>query len=277
MAKEEKVEKKKKRKLRWQVKLFIIILIIIIYAFIIGPKGIFVKEYKITTSKISTAMDGLKILHISDLHYGSTMNKNDVKKIVTKANETKPDIVVFSGDLINEKYEITESEKEFLKKELSKINAELGKYYVVGEEDFEDATSILNLSGFINLDNNPQSVYGSDNKPILLIDKNGSKTYFENNDNVPSFKILVIHNPDDFDEVKEHNFDMALAGHTHNGQVNIIKIKDLIIKSKYNKSYQKVGNTKLFINPGMGTSKINIRLFNHPTMYLYRINKASTN
>ena len=51
MAKEEKVEKKKKRKLRWQVKLFIIILIIIIYAFIIGPKGIFVKEYKITIDK----------------------------------------------------------------------------------------------------------------------------------------------------------------------------------------------------------------------------------
>ena len=277
MVKEKKVEKKKKRKLRWQVKLFIVVLTIIIYAFIIGPKGVFVKEYGITTNKITKAMDGLKILHISDIHFGSTINKNDVKKITEKANETKPDIVIFTGDLIDEKHNITNSEKDFLKKELSKLNANLGKYYVIGEEDFEDATTILNLSGFINLDNNPQNIYGSDNSPILLIDKNSSKTYFENNNSVPSFKILAIHNPDDFDSVKKYNFDIALAGHTHNGQINIIKIKDLIIKSKYNKSYQKVGNTKLFINSGMGTSSIKVRLFNHPTMYLYRINKASKN
>ena len=70
---------------------------------------------------------------------------------------------------------------------------------------------------------------------------------------------------------------MAIAGHTHNGQINIIKIKDLLIKGKYNKSYQKVENTKLYINPGIGTSKINARLFNHPTMYLYRLNKTSAN
>lgn len=274
--KEVKEEKRKKRKLKWQVKLFIIIILIIIYVFFIGTKEIFIKEYKVSTNKISDKMHGLKILQISDLHFGSSVNKNDVKKLVKKANETKPDIVIFTGDLINKKYNLTNEEKESLKKEFSKINAELGKYYVTGEEDFEEGVSILNLSGFINLENNAQVIYASDNKPILLIDNKTSKEYFENNQNVPDFKILAIHNPDDFDDVKDFNFDMAMAGHTHGGQINIPKIKELFIDSKYKKCYQKAYNTKLFINPGIGTSTINARMFNHPTMFLYRLNKAPT-
>ena len=273
---EDKKEKKVKRKLKWQVKLFLFFLIIILYIFFIGPKGIFIKEYKISSSKINASMDGLKILQISDLHFGSTVNGNDVIKIVKKVNETKPDIVIFTGDLINQRYNSSNDEKVLLKKELNKINAELGKYYVTGEEDFDEATSILDLSGFINLDNNPQNIYSSDNKPLLLISKDGAKEYFETNENTNQFKILALHNPDDFDNVKDYNFDMAVAGHTHNGQINLPKIKELFIRKKNKKSYQKIGNTKLYVNPGIGTSNINIRLFNHPTIFLYRLNKTST-
>ena len=54
MTKEkDETKPKKKRKLKWQVKLFLLILFIIIYAFFIGPKGIFIKDYNIKTSKIS--------------------------------------------------------------------------------------------------------------------------------------------------------------------------------------------------------------------------------
>ena len=84
---EDKKEKKVKRKLKWQVKLFLFFLIIILYIFFIGPKGIFIKEYKISSSKINASMDGLKILQISDLHFGSTVNGNDVIKL-TKQNLT---------------------------------------------------------------------------------------------------------------------------------------------------------------------------------------------
>lgn len=266
-------EKKTKRKLKWQVKLFLIILIIILYAFFIGTKGIFIREYSISTNKITNNLDGLKILHISDLHYGSTMDEKDVKKIVEKANETKPDIVIFTGDLINKDYDLANNEKEMLKNKLSMISAELGKYYVAGEEDFEDATAILNTAEFVSLDKNPQNVYKIDNTPILLINESSTSEYFETNDN-NYFKIFVTHNPNNFSKNEKYNFDMAIAGHTHNGQINIPKIKDLLIKSKYNKNYQVVNGTKLYISPGLGTSGIKARMFNHPTLNLYRINKT---
>ena len=57
--------------------------------------------------------------------------------------------------------------------------------------------------------------------------------------------------------------------------INIPKIKDLLIKSEYKKDFQKVNNIDLYVNPGIGERKIKARLFNHPTIYLYRINKAS--
>lgn len=273
----EKEHNKKKKKLKWQVKLLLILIFIILYSFFLGTKGIFVKEYKIETQKISSDASGLKILHFSDLHYGSSVNMKMIKSLVNKINQTKPDIVIFTGDLIDERHKITNDEKDTITKELSKINSELGKYYVTGEEDFEDASTILNLAEFTNLEKDPQLIYTSNTNPILLIDKDSTKEYFETTQNIPEFKILVLHNPDDINNLKKYEFDMAIAGHTHNGQINIFKIKELLIDSNYKKSYQTVGKTKLYITPGIGTSVINARMFNHPTIFLYRINKTSAN
>ena len=268
-------EKKKKRKLKWQVKIILYLILFIFYCFFIGTKGIYIKEFKIETNKITEKENGIKILQFSDLHYGSTINLRNLKNITKKINETKPDIIIFTGDLIDEDYELKKEEKEKIIKELAKTNASLGKYYITGEEDEKKAEEILNVSGFININTNEQIIYLNNNSPLLLLGKTNSKKYFENNEIIPDFKILAIHNPSDIDKLKNYNFDIALAGHTHNGQVNIPKIKDMLTKSKYSKNYQKVKNTKLYINPGIGTSKINVRLFNHPTIYLYRINKAS--
>ena len=273
MKKEE--EKKKKRKLRWQIKLILYLIVFIFYCFFIGTKGVYIKEFKIETNKITKKENGLKILHFSDLHYGSSIKEKELKKLVEKINSTKPDIILFTGDLIDKDYKLESKEKDNIIKQLIKINGTLGKYYIIGEEDKKKAEEILNNSNFININTNEQIIYLNNNSPLLLLGKDNTKNYFENNEITPEFKILAIHNPDDIKEFKHYNFDIALSGHTHNGQINIPKLKNMLIKSKYKQNYQKVKNTKLYINPGIGTSKINVRLFNHPTIYLYRINKAS--
>lgn len=269
----EKNDKKRKRKLKWQIKLLITILFILLVIYFLGTKGMFIKEFKIETNKIENGMQGLKILQFSDLHFGSSVNKKMLNKLIDKINEAKPDIVIFTGDLIDENYKITNKEKKIMINKLSKINSELGKYYITGEEDFEEATSILNLSGFSNLDNGEQLVYSNDNTPVLLVGANDAKSYEEKQ---TGFTVLALHDPNTIDKYKEHNFDMALAGHTHNGQINVPKIKNLFIKGNYAKNYQMVNKTKLFINPGIGTSKVNIRMFNHPTIYLFRLYKSAS-
>ncbi len=266
---------KRKKKLKFHTKLILIIVIIVLYSFFLGTKGIFIKEFKIESKQISKQMHGLKILHFSDLHFSSSVNKNDVKKIVKKINQAKPDIVIFTGDLINKNHKLTREEKEFITKEFKSIKSELGKYYVTGEEDFDEANSIFNLSGFINIEDNFQIIHSSNNSSLLLINNKNADKYFSEEKITSNFNILVTHNPNDFDKIKKYNFDMVLSGHTHNGQINIPKIKDLFIDGKHKKTYEKIGKTKLFVNPGIGTSKVNARLFNHPTMFLYRLNKTS--
>ena len=120
-----KEEKKKKMKLRWQIKLLMIIVFIILYAFLIGTKGVFTKEYKIETNKINKEMHGLKIIQFSDLHHGSSVNEKMVDKLINKINENKPDIVIFTGDLVDERHKLTSEEKEMLMNKLSKINNNL--------------------------------------------------------------------------------------------------------------------------------------------------------
>lgn len=268
MEKEEKKKKKKKRHLKFHIKLIIFIILLVVYAFLIGPKGIFIKDYNIKTNKLSNNYDGLKILQFSDLYYGSTVTKKDVKNLVKKINSANADVVIFTGNLISDDKIDDNGVISFLKKELSKINADYGKYFVLGDDDTNDSLNILNSAGFTDVDKSEEIIYKDNKTPILLISQN-CKSYFEEND-TNMYKILIINNPDNFDNVKKYDFDIVLSGNNLNGLINIYKLKDLLIESKYKNAYQKIGNTKMYINAGIGTRNIKVRLFNHPTINLYR-------
>lgn len=268
MKKEDKNEVKKKRKLKFHFKVILFLIILIVYAFTIGTKGIYVRDYVVKTKRLSKEFNGFKILHFSDLHYGSTMKKNDVKKLVKKINEEKADVVIFTGDLISSNKNISEEEESFLKEEFAKIDSEYGKYYVLGDEDDNSVISILSIAGFTNLSNNPQEVYIDNTNPILLI--NDKITSFIPDYKTNAYKIMVIHDPDEFTDYQNYDFQMVLAGHTLNGSLNIYGLKNVFIDSKYTKTYQKIGNTKMFVSPGLGTKNIKARIFNHPTINLYR-------
>lgn len=263
----------KKRKLRWQIKLILFLILLVVYSFTLGTKGIFVKEYKLETNKINSKLDGIKIIQFSDLLYGSSTKKKTVSSLIKKINITKPDIVIFTGGLIKNRYNLTDKEEDFLIKELSNINSELGKYYVLDKNIDTTYEDILIKSGFISLHNEEQIFYKSINNPIAIISNTNCKKFFSNNKDFNGFKILAINNPNKYDNYKKYNFDAVFSGHTLNGQIYIPKLNNYIINSKYYKPYQKINNTKLFINNGIGTKYLPARLFNHPTINLYRLYK----
>ena len=121
----------------------IIITMIFLYAKYIGIKGIEVKEYKVESNILSENFSGVKIVHFSDLLYKSTINDEDVLELVDKINLLKPDIVVFTGDLVNKNIKLNEKEREFLINSLSNINVTIGKYAIYGDYDFEYEYDIL--------------------------------------------------------------------------------------------------------------------------------------
>lgn len=279
--KEAKSQKRKKCVRKVLLVIFIIIALLITYARFIEPNIIRVKEYKIETPKITENNNGLKIVHFSDLHYESTITHNNIEKVINKINFLNPDVVVFTGDLIEEKISLTDSEVKYLISELTKIKTKLGKYAVLGNHDIDNsyAKDVLEKSGFKILANEEELIYNKDNTPIALY---GVKDTLYEDASIKDFnldnnylKILLVHEPD-YIKQTNNSFDIVLAGHSHNGQVKIPFLKPLwlpIGSRSYWDNYYKVGETDLYISNGLGSSGINLRFASTPSINLYRIVK----
>lgn len=266
-------------------------IIIYMYAMFFGTRGFVVKEHKIETNKIDEGYNGLKIVHLSDIHYGKqSTSKEDLEEIVEDINLLKPDIVVLTGDLIDNN--ITNSQYEELVNILNNINASIGKFAIDGNHDYvyKKWSVLIEDCGFINLNDTYELIYKNSYKPILLAGvsnntyttkniKDKTETifnYINSEKNNSSYNILLMHEPDYIDDIDYSKFDLVLAGHSHNGQVRIPFIGATILPDgakKYYKEYYKLEDTKLYISSGIGTTILPIRLFNKPSYNFYRIIK----
>ena len=119
------------------ITLLIIFIVIFSYAHFIEPSFTSIKEYKIENADIPDSYNGIKIVQFSDIHYGTTFSKNDLKKLVDKINELEPDIIFFTGDLMDRNIGIDNKEQEEIIEILSKLNPSLSKYAIIGDEDNE--------------------------------------------------------------------------------------------------------------------------------------------
>lgn len=259
-----------------------------LYTTYISTVMITTREYRITNEKIPDSFNGTKIVQFSDLHYGTTMIEENLTDIKKKINILKPDIIVFTGDLIDNDYKLKTKDTEILTQKLKELNASLGKYAILGDEDNEEIISIYNQADFIVLRNENDLIYKSDNNPIILIglsslinneqDIEKGYSYFNGETyNKDIYTITLVHEPDSADDIiNSYKTDLLLAGHSHNGDVRIPYIKFTPFRKngakKYYQDYYEINDTKLYISSGLGTNnKSGIRLFCRPSINLYRL------
>lgn len=268
-----------KVKIRLWVKVTLTIITLLILLFIYGrfinTHGFNVHEYSIKAN-IPDSFNGLKIVHISDINYLYTTDKNDLQDIVNRINLINPDIVVFTGDLLNTHINYNDKDIEDLTSVLSNIKANIGKYAVNGEEDinFDEFNDILKNSNFTILDNNYEYIYNKTNEPIVIagISDNIKDIDYIND----TYSILLVHKPDYIDDIDYNNYNLVLSGHSLNGYINIPGIKNILLDDgakKYYNSYYKIDNTKLYVSNGIGTKNIRFRILNKPSINFYRVNK----
>ena len=274
---------------RWVKCILIIVLfltLIYLYSRFIEPKLFKVKEYSIIDTNLSDNLHGFKIVQISDIHYKMTTDKKDLDKIVKSINLLKPDIVIFTGDLFDKSGKYEANDFKDLEESLSNINSEIAKYYISGDNDiyFSNYNEIMENSNFINLNDTHELIYSNGINPILLV---GISSNYSNNHiksaissiekNINSeynYSILVLHEPDFISYIDYSKYNLILAGHSLNGQVRL-PIFNGIIKYKYANNYYDeyydLGNTKLYISSGIGTSKHKLRLLNNPSINFFRL------
>ncbi|MDR6525947.1 putative MPP superfamily phosphohydrolase [Chryseobacterium rhizosphaerae] len=239
-----------------------------------------VRRVKVKFANLPKSFKGYKIIQISDVHSGSFSDPDKLKHAVDLINEQKPDLVLFTGDMVNN---VADEFKPFIPL-FSKIKAKDGKFAVLGNHDYGDYVSWTspdakkkNLDMLIDYEK--QAGFDMLRNENKVIEKNGEKLYILGVENwglkpFPQFgkiddalkgvpesatKILMSHDPTHFDYVvKKHPADihLTLSGHTHGMQfgLDLKNIKWSPVQYRYPKwadLYESEGKF-LYVNRGFG-------------------------
>jgi len=268
--------------------ILVVIAGIIFYAFKIEPYQITLKTVALNDEM--QAGEVVKIVQLTDIHIKADFQANQLTKIVELVNAHTPDIVLFTGDLYDNysKY----NEDEALIQQLSMLNANVAKIAVWGNRDYgggarEHYEALMNTVGFTVL-TNAHEVVTVGMKKILFTGLDDSML---GTPNVPprtgefaqaDYNILLTHEPDTIEQYRTLDYDIALAGHSHGGQINIPflpfvndrarKMTDLAsIYAAGMYDLADDGIKRLYVNTGIGTTHISIRLGVVPEVTLFNV------
>lgn len=267
---------------------------------LIGRYHLDVKEVDIVRTDLPTGFDGYRIVQISDLHTGTYGNDTTfVSALVDKINSLSPDLVVFTGDIVNSRSgEITPHIAP-----LSRLRARDGVYSIMGNHDYGDyaswpsqadkdkSISYLKQSqsemGWHMLNN--ESVIlrqGNDSLALIGVENIGdapfpiygslTKAYPSLNDSV--FKVLLTHNPAHWtDSISGHdiNVPLTLSGHTHAMQIEIAGHSPAVYRYKtWGGLYADSDSTHmLYVNIGAGTVGFPARIGASPEITVLTLRK----
>ena len=215
-----------------------------IYGIVQGKYNYKVLKYQLTFKDLPEAFDGFTITQISDIHSGSFTNKEKIQYGVDLINEQKSDIMLFTGDIVNNKAD----EMDNWIAVFDKLEAKEGKYSILGNQDYGDYMDWDNPQDKIDNFQKVKDIHQKIGFDLLLdehryLEKDGQKIALLGVENwgkgfnkagdlqraaagiqKEDFKILMSHDPSHWEEkVKKDpfNYQLTLSGHTHGLQMGI--------------------------------------------------------
>ncbi|MCI5633156.1 metallophosphoesterase [Helicobacter sp.] len=205
----------------------------------------------------------ISAVQISDLHIGGLIEENVVRGIVQQINALNPDFIVLTGDIVDA--EISRVSKAI--EEISKLQAPLGIYFVLGNHEYfhgiEPLMKALKTLKIVVLENacvqiqkgesrlNLAGVYDLFGRRIGALEPNLDKALEKRNPNYPL--VLLAHQPKFALEVEEsHNVDLILSGHTHGGQIFPFRFLVKLEQPYLAGLYQHSKTTQIYVNRGTG-------------------------
>lgn len=255
-----------------------------------GRASIELNRIDIKLKELPDEFDGLKILHISDLHL---KGESDLTRIIKDVLDfIYADIGIVTGDFMD-----SWAGKTACSSILNNLNTRYGVYGVLGNHDHRldvelllktlegfGVKMLINKSDVIRIKNIPLQMIGVDSgvydDPFMKSkeDLNLAMTNVAKDD----FKILLSHSPDIFEKTPEVKINLVLSGHTHGGQIRLPIIGPIYTSSKYGSKYAsglyERNGTFMYVNRGIGSSKDSlfpfpIRLNCPPEIAMIRFSK----
>ena len=253
----------------------IISFIIAIYACTLGRLKLNTNEQELTFSDLPETFDGYRVVQISDLHLGAYSNTRYIERLVKRVNDLHPDMIVFTGDLVNMKA----SEVNDFSEILSQLSAKDGVFSVLGNHDYggyaryaeangaqmekQKIITAEKAMGWTVLNDAHQLIYrGNDSLAIVGVGDIGNPPFPHHgnlskarnglSDNV--FQILLSHDPDHWrlEVLPKTDIDLMLSGHTHAMQVKLGNFSPVIwMYDEWGGLYEEA-RQKLFVSIGVG-------------------------
>ena len=216
-----------------------------IYGIIQGKYNYKVLKYELSFNDLPKAFDGYTITQISDIHSGSFTNKEKIEYAVDLINQQESDLILFTGDIVNNKADEMDNWIEVF----HKLKAKEGKFSILGNHDYGDyndwesaiekernfqrVKEVHQKIGFDLLCNEHRHLEINGQKIALIGVENWGKGGFQKKGDLnlasaqihkDEFKILMSHDPSHWDaQVKQNDFNyhLTLSGHTHGLQMGI--------------------------------------------------------
>ncbi|GGG34204.1 metallophosphoesterase [Bizionia arctica] len=253
----------------------------LLYGMYKGKYDFRVLKYTLHFDDLPQAFDGYKITQLSDIHSGSFDDREKVEYAVALANEQKSDVILFTGDLVNNK----SSEMLPWKDVFNKLKATDGVFSILGNHDYGDYVEwdtkeekqanleelkqiqkdigfdlLLNESRFIEKNGERLALVGVENWGRGVFKKAGDLKKAAENIDKDDFKILMSHDPSHWEDVvigDDYKYQLTLSGHTHGMQFGIeipgwIKWSPIEWRYKYWAGIYKEMGQYINVNRGFG-------------------------
>ncbi len=248
-------------------------------AFLIEPFDLHITHVELPGPVLAVGRP-VRIVHLSDLHVERLTRRE--RDLVTQVQALQPDLIVLTGDYPNIDYNRDAQTLADTRWLLSQLSAPLGVYAITGTP-YVDVPAFIpalfeGLDNIVLLQNEIYPVSLGDQKLYLIGISNtrlqeDAATLHRLRPSAPpgAYTLLLYHTPDLIEYASQENINLYLAGHTHNGQINLPWIGPLVTGSRYGKQYVSglhfLGGTAEYTSRGIGMEGLGLprlRFVNNP-------------
>jgi len=230
------------------------------------PFMLSIERQEIYLRRLPAKLDGLRVVHLSDFHYGPLVNPQHLQRAVKVANDLRPDLIALTGDYISQDRVYAAPCAEVV----GKLRARHGVYAVLGNHDHwtdaqliadlfraEDIRVLVNEGSRMDLHGESFWLAGVDDTMVGLEDLSLALAGARHNE----LKLLLAHNPTILRRAARAGVDLVLSGHTHGGQVTWRSEKSRSGRPRRRmlRGLGRRGNTQIYVTRGLGTVVLPIR------------------
>lgn len=230
------------------------------------PFMLTIERREIFLKRLPKALNGLRIVQLSDLHLGPLTSDDQLRRAVNTANSLNPDIIALTGDYISHERQYAAPCAEIV----GHLKARCGVYAVLGNHDhWTDAALITDLfrAEGIKVLINEGMRFEKDGASFWLAGVNDTMVGLEDLSlalagcSAGEMKLLLAHNPIILRRAAREGVDLVLSGHTHGGQVALRPERNATGRTRRRvlNGLGRYGDTQIYVTRGLGTVILPIR------------------